>query len=99
MKKALLSGLVGVMVVGVVASAWAGPFTRREARQQARIAQGVQNGTITPAEFRCLQKEQDSVDAHRRRAWADGSLSPWEAQQLTREQNRASHHIRDLKHN
>ena len=91
--------LMGGLILGTVASTDAGPFTRREARQQARINQGIRTGEVTPREFRYLEREQASIEAHRRMAWSDGRLSPWEARHLTREQDRVSHDIWRAKHN
>jgi len=99
MRKMLWVTLVGILIMGTVTSAFAGPFTRREARQQARIYQGVDHGSITRGEFRCLEAEQAKIEAHRRQAWSDGFLSPREAGRLTREQNRANRHIWRSKHN
>ncbi len=99
MKKMSLVMLVGILVIGTVTSAFAGPFTRREARQQVRIYQGVDNGSITPGEFMRLEAEQGRIDSHRQQAWSDGVMTPREAGRLTREQNRASRHIWRAKHN
>ena len=96
----ILSGiLVSGLILGTVGISFAGPFTRREARQQGRIAQGVRNGEMTFFELRHLEREQASIEAHRRMAWSDGTLSPWEARQLIREQNRAGRDIWRAKHN
>ena len=91
--------LMGGLILGTVATVYAGPFTRREARQQGRIVQGVQSGEVTHREFTRLEREQARVEAHRRMAWSDGRLSPWEARHLTSEQNRASRDIWRAKHN
>ncbi|MEW6376663.1 MAG: hypothetical protein AB1502_12840 [Thermodesulfobacteriota bacterium] len=99
MRQAIFIILIGILIFGTLATAEAGPFTRREARQQERIYRGVQNGEITPREYQCLEREQGRIEAHRQRAWADGRLRPWEAGRLTREQNRASRHIWRAKHN
>jgi hypothetical protein len=99
MKKMFLGILIGTLILGTVAIAMAGPFTRREARQQARIYQGVDSGQITPREYRLIDREQGRIEAHRQRAWSDGTLTPGEACRLTREQNRASNHIWRAKHN
>jgi len=98
MKKIGLVLLVGILVTGTVTSAFAGPFTRREARQQARIYDGVDNGSITPREFMRLEAEQARIEAHRQKAWSDGVMTPREAGRLTIEQNRASRHIWRAKH-
>ncbi len=99
MKKMLWVMLVGILIVGTVTTAFAGPFTRREARQQTRIHQGVDNGSITTGEFRRLEAEQARIEADRRHAWSDGVMSLRDAGRLTREQNRASRHIWRAKHN
>jgi len=99
MKKIFLGILVGTLILGMVATALAGPFTRREARQQVRIYQGVESGQITDREFRLLEREQARIEAHRQKYWSDGVLTPGEAFRLTREQNRASRHIWRAKHN
>ncbi len=91
--------LTGGLILGTVAMTYAEPYTWREARQQARVSQGVHNGEITPCELWNLEREQVSIEAFWRRAWSDGRLSPWEARYLTWEQNRASRHIRETKHN
>ena len=93
MLKVITGILMGGLILGTVAIAYASPFTRREARQQDRIDQGVRNGRLTPRKFAHLEREQAAIEAHRRMAWSDGRLSPWEARQLTREQNRASRDI------
>jgi len=99
MAKIIAGVLMGGLVLGTSATTYAGPFTQREARQQARIGQGVRSGEITPYEFTYLEREQTAIEAHRRMAWSDGRLNPWEARQLTREQNRDSQDIWRAKHN
>ena len=99
MKKIFLGILVGTLILGTVTLAMAGPFTRRETRQQARIDQGDDSGQITAREYQRLEREQGRIEAHRQRAWSDGVLTPGEACRLTREQNRASRHIWRAKHN
>ena len=91
--------MVGTLILGTVVIAMAGPFTRREARQQARIYQGVDSGQITMREYRCLEREQGTIETHRQRAWSAGVLTPGEACRLTRERNHASRHIWRTKHN
>ena len=99
MEKTVFVMLIGILIFGTVAAAGAESVIGREARQQARIEQGVQGGEITPWEYQRIEREQAAIEAHRQKAWADGTLSPWEAQHLTREQNRASRHIWRTKHN
>ena len=98
MVKVITGILMGGLILGTVAIAYASPFTRREARQQDRIDQGARNGRLTPREFAHLEWEQAAIEAYRRMAWSDGRLSPWEARQLTGEQNCASQSIWRSKH-
>ena len=99
MKKIFLGILVGTLILGTVTIAMAGPFTRREGRQQNRIYQGVDSGQITPGEYQRLEREQGRIEAQRQRVWSDGALTPKEACRMTREQNRASRHIWRANHN
>jgi hypothetical protein len=99
MKKIFLGMLVGTLILGTATLAMAGPFTRRETRQQARIDQGVDSGRITCREYQFLEREQGKIEAHRQMAWSDGVLTPREACRLAREQNRANRHIWRAKHN
>ena len=99
MEKIFLGIWVETLALGTVSIAMAGPFTRREARQEARIYQGVDSGQITHREYQRLEREQGGIEAHRQRAWSDGVLTPGEACRLTREQNRGSRHIWRANHN
>jgi hypothetical protein len=99
MKKIFLGLLVGALILGTVTIAMAGPFTRRETRQQARIYQGADSGQVTMREYQRLERQQGRIEAHRQLAWSDGRLTPGEACRLTREQNRASRQVWRVKHN
>lgn len=92
--------LVGSLILGSVAAASAaGPFVNREYRQETRIQQGLQSGEITPGEYHALQHEQAAIEGFRQQAWADGKVTPGEAQRLNPIQNQASRHIYYAKHN
>ncbi len=80
-------------------AALAGPYTAREARQQARIAQGIASGQLTAAEAARLERGEARIEAERRAFWSDGQLSPRERAKLTRDLNRESRQIYRLKHN
>ena len=77
----------------------AGVIHDRQARQNARIDQGVASGALTPHESDTLFRQQRVIARSRDRALADGVMSPSEARHLTREQDHASQDIYDLKHN
>src|ERR1700704_4833980 len=74
---------------------------QRRENQQARIAQGVKSGQLTPAETAKLEKQQRNI--HKQVA-ADrkangGTLTASEKKQINREQNQASRNIYRKKHN
>jgi hypothetical protein len=72
---------------------------RREARQHARIQQGVRSGELTPREAARLRAGQRHVQRMEYRAKADGRVTLRERAQLGRAQARQSRHIARLKHN
>jgi hypothetical protein len=72
---------------------------RREARQHARIGQGVHSGRLTRGEAFRLRAGQRRVHRMERRAKADGRVSLRERAHMTRAQNRQSRAIWRLKHN
>jgi hypothetical protein len=67
--------------------------TGRQATQQVRIANGVQSGQLTRNETRRLERQQHCIQAEKRIAKADGTVTPRERRFLRREQNRASRNI------
>jgi hypothetical protein len=72
---------------------------RREARQQARIADGVRSGELTPRETVRLERKEARVHRHIQRARADGGgLSPAERVRIHRHQNRVSRQVYREKH-
>jgi len=74
-------------------------FDRREAYQQQRIQQGINNGSLTRGEARYLEREQGRIDRAEDRMKADGNLSAQERQRLNQMQNQASQDINRLEHN
>ena len=69
---------------------------RREARQHARIRQGVRSGELTPREAARLRAGQVHVRRMEHRAKSDGVVTLGERVRLNRAQNRRIAH---LKHN
>jgi len=81
--------------------AQAGEVSMRVHRENARINQGVRSGELTRSEYLHLDRSLDSINARRR---ADlrangGKLTPSEAAQLNRRENRLSDRIYFDKHN
>ena len=72
---------------------------RREARQHARIQQGVKSGELTRPEARNLRHGQRHIRRMERRAKADGTVTQAERARITRAQNHESRKIYRKKHN
>jgi hypothetical protein len=73
----------------------------REANQQARIANGVKSGQLTPRETSHLENKEARINNEVRndRAANGGKLTSQERAQVNHQQNNASHQIYDDKHN
>src|SRR5262249_50866518 len=71
----------------------------REYHQEARIAQGVRSGELTPIEAASLQREEAFIRHEKIEAKEDGYVSNAERGELNRELNKASRDIYRLKHN
>ena len=91
--------LTSVAIAVAATAAYAGPVTRREAQQHARIHQGVESGALTPGESKVLRHEQRGVERLRQHALADGRIGPRERAMLADAQDQASRDIYRLKHN
>jgi hypothetical protein len=70
----------------------------RQARQEARIAEGVADGSLTRPEARRLQKQQHHIRLVERHAKADGTVTTQEHRRLAKLQNHASRSIQRQKH-
>ena len=100
MKKALVLVALITFAAGAAFSQTATPrVTKRQLKQQARIEQGVKSGQLTAGETKRLELQQAKIQADKRKAKADGVVTPAERAKLNREQNRASRKIYRLKHN
>jgi len=102
--KRILKGLVLVALFTTTAGlASANTYTprvdRREARQHARIHQGVESGRLTPGEAARLRAGQARVHGMEYRAKSDGVVTPGERVRITRAQNHQSRQVFRLKHN
>lgn len=100
-RTATLATLVAAGVTLSSAPAFAGPagVNRRQARQQARIYQGVRSGSLTLRETERLEAREGriaAIEARDRRS--GGGLSPREHAQLERDLNRESRNIYNQKH-
>jgi hypothetical protein len=75
-------------------------INRRETNQQKRIANGVKNGQLTPAETRRLERGEKRLQNNEKRLMAkdNGHLTKKDQRQLNREANRMSARIAKDKH-
>jgi hypothetical protein len=92
---ALVATLAGI----AAAQTYTPRIDRREARQHARIRQGVRSGELTPGETRELRQGQRHVRRMEWRAKADGRVTPRERVRVNRALDRQSRAIYRLKHN
>ena len=91
-----------ILVVSTLSSlALAAEVDRREARQQGRIAEGVESGQLTAGETARIEKQEQRIDNQIKteRAANGGHLTATERAQVNREQNRESRRIYAAKHN
>jgi hypothetical protein len=72
---------------------------KREANQQARIAQGAASGSLTAKETQHLEKEQGRINTAEANAKADGTVTRQERRKLHAMQDHASRDIHHKKHN
>ncbi len=93
--------IAAVLALGLAAPALAGEVDSRQTNQQARIAEGVESGQLTPGETARLERKEarNRRQIHRDRAANGGTLTPAERAQVNREENRTSRQIYDAKHN
>ena len=99
MKLARLAAIVSLGLTLSSAPALAQNINKREAKQQHRIAQGIENGTLTPKETARLERQEariNELEAKDRKS--GGGLSPEERAELNRLLNTESHRIYAQQH-
>ena len=97
--KAILAAAALVALVPLAASA--GEVENRIHNQNARIDQGVRNGSLTYGEYHGVDHRLDTIQAQRNRDLRrnDGHLTGGEAAHLNHEENNLSNRIYFDKHN
>lgn len=85
----------------VAPAAFAARVDRRQVYQQKRIAEGIENGSLTPKETAKLEKQEAKLQYEKRDMREDngGKLTPKEKVTLNNQQNRLSREIYRKKHN
>jgi hypothetical protein len=98
-KQALIASIALAAFIPVAASA--GEVQNRIDNQNARINQGVANGSLTYGEYHRLDVAADRIQWQRNRDLraGDGHLTPVEYRNLNREENNLSDRIYFDKHN
>lgn len=98
MKTMLLSGALAACILP--AAAQERTIHERKENQQARIAQGVRSGQLTPRETARVEHKEAKLnrETRRMRAANGGHLTPREKAKVTRQQNQLSRDIYRQKH-
>jgi hypothetical protein len=102
MKKVFLTLMAGgfLVIAPGMASAQDGRIQQRKENQQQRIANGVQNGSLTPKETARLENKEANLNKEIRadRKANGGNLTNNQKRQINRQQNRLSKSIYNQKH-
>ena len=96
MKSKVLIALFALITLSVTAEARRDQ--KREARQEARIGQGIKSGELNKAEAHRLHKGQKRVDEAQKAAKADGVVTDQEKARLEKMQDVQSQRIYEQKH-
>jgi Ni/Co efflux regulator RcnB len=96
----LIGTILATAVIFAPFAAQAGQIQQRMNHQETRIYQGVKNGSISPKEYRHLERREDRIEAARfRAARSGGKLTKAEKYRLNHRLNNVSHSIYHDKHN
>jgi hypothetical protein len=99
MNKSIIAILAGLLVLTPLA-AQAGPIQNRINHQEQRIYSGVKHGSISPKEYRQIERREDRIEAARvRDIRGGGKLTQSEKNRLNHRLNKLSHTIYHDKHN
>jgi uncharacterized membrane protein YebE (DUF533 family) len=102
MKKNLISAGLLLAFVTIASAGFAQTKTpvvkERQENQQKRIAAGVKDGELTAKETEHLEGREAKIQADKKAAKSDGTVTKQERAKLRREQNRASRAIYHQKH-
>jgi len=101
MKRIVVSMMMGALLLGGVSNVLAqNEINERQRNQQKRIGEGVENGSLTPAETARLEKQEAAIhhEVKTERQANGGKLTSQERRQVNRQQNRESRRIYRQKH-
>ena len=99
MNKSIIAIFTGLLILTPLA-AQAGSLQNRINNQEHRIYNGVKNGSISPQEYRQIDRREDKIEAARLRAIrSGGKLTQREKHRLNYRLNQISKTIYNYKHN
>ncbi|HEX8010471.1 MAG TPA: hypothetical protein VF814_05995 [Casimicrobiaceae bacterium] len=98
MTRTALPLALAAMLAGGAFAQTTGSTVQRNVKEQERIEQGLQGGSLNTREAARLEKQEAAVDRMQSNALKDGSLSNAEKARLQRTQNRVSRDIYRHKH-
>jgi hypothetical protein len=93
--------VMGALLLGGASNLLAqNEINERQRNQQKRIGEGVENGSLTPAETARLEKQEAAIhhEVKTERKANGGTLTAQERRQVNRQQNRESRRIYRQKH-
>ncbi|MCG8463814.1 MAG: hypothetical protein MI750_03045 [Xanthomonadales bacterium] len=93
MKRLMVPVFAIVALAAFTSSVQAASINQRQHQQQARIHQGLHNGSLTYREAARLQYQQVQIQRHENRVKADGVVTRHERYHLNQHQNAASRNI------
>jgi hypothetical protein len=94
-----VAAILSIAAAGAFAQTSTDASVQRDAKQQQRIEQGLQNGSITTREAGLLERDESKVDHLQAKALKDGKLNAHERAQLKAAQDKASRDISTATHN
>ena len=100
LQHSLIAAALSAFAFGAFAQPAATPTRTdaRQAKQEARIDQGVASGALTKRETKKLDAQQNRIDRVENRAEADGTVTKAEKAHVGHLQNKASRDIKRQKH-
>ena len=101
MKHIMTSMMMGALLMGGASDVLAqNEINQRQRNQRKRIGDGVENGSLTPAETARLEKQEAAIhhEVKTERKANGGTLTAQERRQVNRQQNRESRRIYRQKH-
>jgi Spy/CpxP family protein refolding chaperone len=99
MRIASIAAVVSLGLALSSAPAFAQNLNKREARQQHRIAEGIENGSLMPKETARLERQEARIkELQAKDRQSGGGLSPQERTELNKLLNTESHRIYVQKH-